>query len=412
MPIAEILSQGDEVVTGQTVDTNAAWLATQLTELGFRVARHVSVGDRLADIRDLVSVSVTRADFSICTGGLGPTADDLTAAAVAEAFQRPLQLDPFAMDHIERLYARFGRAMPEANRKQAWLPTGAERLDNDWGTAPGFAIEEEKGWLACLPGVPREMRAMWEHRVLPRLIERFELQPGRLVTLRTTGVGESNLQDRIGDFQEPGVVLAYRTMLPENHIKLRFEAEVPSSRIKQVVADIHDRIGSPVFAIEGLGELGGNLATVVGRDLQAVGHTIACAESCTGGRIASMFTGIAGASAWFVEGCVTYSNEAKVRLLGVDSATLDAHGAVSEPVARQMAEGVRIRAGTTYGLSTTGIAGPGGGSADKPVGTVHVALAHPDGTIRAHPSRLTACPNRIHGVGPRACPVVSRPARD
>lgn len=389
MPVAEILSQGHEVVTGQTADTNAAFLSTRLVDIGFDVTRHTAVGDRLPDLIAVLGEIAARCEFCVCTGGLGPTADDLTAEAVAQAFGRPLQFDPAAMAAIEAMYARFGRVMPEINRKQAWLPEGCLRLDNDWGTAPGFALQGGGCSFVFLPGVPREMKAMFEHRVLPLLRERFALAPTTLVTLRTVGIGESNVQERIGTLD--GAVVSYRTILPENHLKLVFPPEAGPEARAGVVAEAARRIGSPVFAIEGAPEVagrvaagidlqGGPLAEVLGRTLLRRGETLAVAESCTGGRVAAECTAISGSSGWFLEGVVTYANAAKVRLLDVSPDDLDRHGAVSEPVARQMAEGVRRRAGSTWGLATTGIAGPTGGSAEKPVGLVHLALAGPTGT--------------------------------
>ena len=380
MTRAILMSQGDEVVTGQTVDTNAAYLAEALTALGIDVVQHLTVGDRLPDLVATFT-RATEADVVLCTGGLGPTEDDLTAAAVAEAFHAPLHLDEAALAEIEALFARYGRPMAASNRKQAYLPQGAERLPNARGTAPGFALEAHGAWIACMPGVPHEMRAMFQAQVVPALCARFHLTPGRLVTLRTTGVGESTLQDRIGPFQEPDAVLAYRTSLGENQVKLRFAPNTPEARIHQVVHEVRTRIGSPVFAIDGLDGPGGSLVHTVAEALTHAGQSLATAESCTGGRIAALCTGVPGSSAWFVEGAVVYANEAKVRTLGVTPAALEAHGAVSEPVARAMAEGIRARAGTTYGLATTGIAGPTGGSEAKPVGTVHMALATPEHTV-------------------------------
>ncbi len=384
MPTAFILSQGDEVVTGQVVDTNAAWLAVALTELGFDVVGHETVGDRLPDLVATFTQAAQRADVVVCTGGLGPTEDDMTAQAVADAFERPLVFDDVAMAQIQSRYARFGRVMPEVNQKQAWVPSGALRLNNDWGTAPGFALQTDRGWMAFVPGVPREMRKMWVHRILPHLVEHYHPEPGYLVTLRTVGLGESSLQERLKGIVLNDTVLSFRTKLPENHIKLRFGAQVSAEARLEQVGAVASAIGSSVFAIEGMPEMalshgadtqGGDLATVIGRALAQAGHVLATAESCTGGRVAAACTSVAGASGWFSEGVITYSNAAKVRLLGVSSEDLDQHGAVSEVVARQMAEGVRQRADADYGLSTTGIAGPGGGSPEKPVGLVHMALA-------------------------------------
>lgn len=389
MTTAEILSQGDEVVTGQVVDTNAAWIAEQLTQLGIRVVRHTAVGDDRADIEASLRAAAERADIVISTGGLGPTEDDLTAGCVARVFERPLSLDEEALTWIRGLYAKYGREMPVVNEKQAWLPTGAHRLDNHWGTAPGFAIEERGTLLAFLPGVPREMKKMITHRVLPLIHDRFAPEPWRLVTFRTTGVGESNLQERIGTFEHDHILLSYRTKLPENHIKLRVPPMVDTSALRALIVEIAHRIGSPLFTIEGVEDLAleglpvgsGALIDVIGSALTAAGETVAVAESCTGGRVASTCTGIAGSSRWFLGGIIAYHNDLKVRDLGVQPQILEAHGAVSEPVARAMAEGIRRTTGATYGLSTTGIAGPSGGTADKPVGTVHIALASATGTV-------------------------------
>ncbi len=401
MLTAEILSQGDEVVTGQTIDTNAAWLAARLTELGFTVVRHTTVGDVPADIRAMLSAAAERAELVISTGGLGPTDDDLTAEAVAAVFARPLALDTEAMRQIEAMYARFGRHMPEVNRKQALLPEGALRLDNAWGTAPGFAVDAPGTLLAFLPGVPREMRAMFEHRVLPLVRERFALRPGRLVTLRTTGVGESDLQERIGPFTAPDVVLGYRSISPENQVKLRFAPDVAEDRVRALVDDLAARIGTPLFAIDGLDVPGGSLAEVVGHALRVHGATLAVAESCTGGRLSALCTAVPGASAWFLEGLVTYANASKIRHLGVDADTLGHYGAVSAEVSQQMARGVREGAGATYGLGITGIAGPDGGTDEKPVGTVHIALAAPGG-VHHRKLRLAGDRERIQNLSAAA----------
>lgn len=401
MPTAEILSQGDEVVTGQIADTNAAWLSERLTELGFDVMRHTTVGDRQGDLVAVLREISARTDLCLCTGGLGPTDDDLTAGAVAEAFERPLALDPVALAQIEERFRQFGRPMAPVNRRQANLPQGSDRLDNDWGTAPGFAFDAGKALFACVPGVPREMREIFTHRILPRLHQRFALRPGRLVTLRTIGVGESDLQQALGDWAEPGVVVGFRTKLPENHLKLRFSPDLSSAELVAHVSSVLERVGRWVYTIEGCPEPiagydcgGGAPARVVGRLLAAAGQTLSVAESCTGGRIAAECTAIPGASGWFLEGLVTYSNAAKVRLLGVTEADLAVHGAVSEVVARAMAHGVRTHSGSAWGIGVTGIAGPSGGTPEKPVGTVHVAVDG-DGISLHRALRLPADRERI-----------------
>ncbi len=387
MPTAAILSQGDEVVTGQITDTNAAWLAAELTELGFDVVLHLTVGDRLADIVRAFTWATREADVCVCTGGLGPTDDDLTAAAAAEAFGRPLVEDAIAWQRIQAYFEALKRRMAPINRKQAQLPSGAARLDNDWGTAPGFALEHGRSWLFCLPGVPREMRPMFDARVRPRLSTLDGVTPGRLVTLRTVGIGESELQERIGPFHQADVVLGYRTISPENLVKLRFTPNATDARVHEVTEHIARAIGDAVFTIEGLSSplpgwdvSGGSLAEVIGRALAARGETLAVAESCTGGRVAAACTAVPGASAWFLEAAVVYADASKVRQAGVTPELLRQHGAVSEAVARALAEGFRARTGATYGLAITGIAGPGGATPTKPIGTVHLALAAPWGT--------------------------------
>jgi nicotinamide-nucleotide amidase len=347
---------------------------------------------------DLVSAFAeigARADVCVCTGGLGPTDDDLTAEAVARAFDRPVALDEVALGQIEERFRQFGRPMAPVNRKQALLPAGSTRLDNPWGTAPGFAFLGGRCEFACMPGVPREMFRMYEQSVVPRLQAAFALEPGRRVTLRTIGVGESDLQQAMGDWSHPGVTVGYRTTLPENHVKLWFDgARFPPGQgdddaLMNVVGAVWERIGRWVFTVEGCPRPpvpgvdceGGTFASVVGRRLLATSGTLAIAESCTGGRIAAACTAVPGASDWFVEGLVAYANASKVRHLGVSEADLAAHGAVSDTVARAMAEGVRARAGATWGIGVTGIAGPGGGTPEKPVGTVHFAVAGPTGTF-------------------------------
>jgi nicotinamide-nucleotide amidase len=377
---AEILSQGDEVVSGQIADTNGAWLANELVQLGFEVTRHTTVGDKLDDITQLVSQAAQRCDVAISTGGLGPTDDDLTALAVSRAFNRPLVLDPVALEQVKSYYVKAARQMPKSNEKQAYLPTGSTRLDNYWGTAPAFTVQEAGAWLAFLPGVPREMKEIFRAYIPEFLAQRHELRVARLVTIRTTGVGESTLQDRIGSPKLENAIISYRTKLPENHVKLRFSSDASEAYIRAVTEEIVAKIGSPVFGVEGLDEPGGSLIEVVARALCARGETLSTAESCTGGRVAAMCTSVAGSSQWFIEGVVAYSNRTKVELVGVDPEAIAQHGAVSEELARQLAEGVRRRARTTFGLSTTGIAGPGGGTKDKAVGTVHIALATPTKT--------------------------------
>lgn len=369
----DIVSQGEELVSGSTVDTNAGWLCQELKPLGFVPNRITVVGDELDTIRAVLEEASARSPVVICTGGLGPTSDDLTAEAAALAFARALREDPVALGQVEARYRARNRPMPPANRKQALLPEGALLLENLWGTAPGFAVEHAAGVVYFLPGVPSEMKRMVEAHVLPDLARRHALPPRRTVLLRCVGIAESEAAGRMEGFDRPGVVVGYRAHLPEIHVKLHLD---PGVEAAPLVAEARERLGDVVFTVDG-----GPLAQVVGELLAARGATLATAESCTGGRIGASVTAVAGASGWYLGGAVVYSNAEKTRACGVPEALLSAHGAVSEPVARALAEGVRERVGATVGLGVTGIAGPSGGSPEKPVGTVHIALATPEGTL-------------------------------
>ena len=379
----EILSQGDEVVQGYTVDTNAAWIAQRATALGLAVGRHASVGDDPAAIAGLLFEAAERVTEVVCSGGLGPTDDDHTADAVAAAFGLELREHPVALEQIRARYATFGRELDVTGQRQARIPVGARLLENRWGTAPGFVVERWPCRLWFLPGVPREMNRMMEVHVIPGWRKRYpQLDPGRLLTVRCVGLGESRAQLLLRGLEHPAVRLGFRAVLPEVQVKLRFEPGAEEAFVAEQVARVRAAVAPWEFAVEDSTQpgSGGSIEEVVGRALLARGETVATAESCTAGRVAAALTRKAGSSAWMLEGAVVYSNAAKERLCGVPAAMLEAHGAVSEPVARALAEGVRARAGATWGLATTGIAGPGGGTDDKPVGTVHIAVAGPSGT--------------------------------
>ena len=375
-PTAYIVSQGEELLTGLTLDTNAHHLCRALTDLGLRVRGTITAGDRLEEIEDALGRGCSAADVVICTGGLGPTGDDLTAEAVARRFDRRLRHDPTAMAQVEARYAAVGRTMAPANRKQAQLPAGAQVITNRLGTAPGFAIAVGASRLYCLPGVPSEMRVMFSEEVEPDVRARIAAQPPMRHTFRVMGKGESQLQDLLADVPRtwPGVVLGFRTRMPENHVKL--VAEVGTPGWDAALARVRDRLGRDCFT-EAPDE---ELAAVLGRLLVARGETLATAESCTGGWVAHLIVSEAGSSRWFERGWVTYSNAAKTDDLGVPAALIAAHGAVSPEVARAMAQGARRASGSDWGVAVTGIAGPGGGTADKPVGTVCVAVSGPEGT--------------------------------
>ena len=369
---AYLLAQGDELLTGQTVDTNSAWLAERLHELGVTVLEVRTVGDDPAAITAAIDHACRQADLVIGTGGLGPTSDDHTNASAAAALGEDLVLFDDELAHIAALFARFGRPMSKANEKQAWLPASAKALRNNWGTAPGFAIELH-GALACfVPGVPREMRALWKHAIVPLLADRVSAPSRTRLLFRCMGIAESVLEERTAPLAREGWTVGFRTKLPENQVKVYVDAghDVVAARDEVLAV-----LGKSCFGVDC-----GDLEEVIGELLVAAGQTVATAESCTGGQISAALTRISGSSRYFLEGACLYANEAKIRGADVDPDILAAHGAVSEPVARQLAESIRARAGASWGLGTTGIAGPGGGTADKPVGTVHIALAGPEGT--------------------------------
>jgi len=366
---AFLLAQGDELLTGQTVDTNSGWLAEKLHELGVTVQEVRVVGDDPAAIAAAIDHACRSAKVVICTGGLGPTSDDHTAAAAAAALNEDLVLFEDELAHIAGLFRRFGRPMSKANEKQAWMPASARALRNDWGTAPGFALQHH-GAVACfVPGVPREMKALWKHRIVPLLAERLEAPSRTRLLFRCLGIAESVLEERMSPLARPGWTIGFRTRLPENQVKVYVDQDLD---LEDARAEVLGVLGTSCFGVDC-----GPVEAVIGDLLIARGETVATAESCTGGQISAALTSVPGSSTYFIEGACLYANEAKVRVASVDPSSLAEHGAVSEAVARQLAQGIRARAGTTWGLGTTGIAGPGGGSKEKPVGTVHLALTGP-----------------------------------
>lgn len=383
---AALLSQGDEVLQGHIVDTNSAWLADALIALGIEVIEHRTVGDDLELLTRAFQVLTESYDVILSTGGLGPTCDDLTSEAMAAAAGVALAFDAEAHEHIVERYARAGRAMAAANRKQAYLPVGATRLDNAHGTAPGFLLTVPRptgspSLLVALPGPPNEMRPMFERQVTPALVQRSGRTPDHRMVLRTTGIGESALQDRIGTLDAPGVRLGFHTTPGENRVKLAAHPDVPLSDLHAVATRVHHQLGDVVFSVEGPDDAPRSLAAVIGDRLVHTESTFAVAESCTGGRIASLLTSVPGASRWFLGGMVAYANQLKQQVLGVPDALLHQFGAVSEPVAAAMAEGMRALTSSDITLATTGIAGPGGGTPSKPVGLVCFAVCTAAGTV-------------------------------
>lgn len=296
--MAEIFSQGEEVVTGQVADTNAAWLSQQLVDMGFTVARHTAVGDKLQDLCDLLQEISYRADVCLCTGGLGPTIDDLTAEAVATAFDCPLLLDTVALQQIEQFYANRNKKMAEINRKQALFPTGAVRIDNAWGTAPGFAIKQHRCWFVFLPGVPAEMRNMFAAHVKQTLQKRFVLRADKLFAIKSTGIGESDLQQKLNSFLLPDhVQLSFRATIDEVQTKLLFPAESTALEINKIVEQVIELIGDPVFVCDQPNQPAMDLVSVIAQLMSEKQLTLSVLETASQGLIAAKCVG----EDWLVE---------------------------------------------------------------------------------------------------------------
>ena len=285
---AEIFSQGEEIVSGQTVDTNAAWLSQQLVQMGFVVKRHTAVGDNLADLKNLLQDISTRADFCICTGGLGPTIDDLTAQAVAEAFALSLQLDTVALAQISQYFSHRKREMVDSNRKQAFFPKGALRIDNEWGTAPGFSLQYNQCWFVFVPGVPYEMKQMFATSIASQLSQRYSLQPDRLITLRSVGIGESDLQEKLNSVSLPDKVqLSFRAGIDEVQTKLIFPSDASKQDVRAIINRVTDSIGDYIFAIDGLDRFQGGLVDVISQLMLQQKLTLSAQETASQGLIAT-----------------------------------------------------------------------------------------------------------------------------
>lgn len=384
--IAEILSTGDEIRSGALIDSNSAHIARKLEEIGIEVVRHNCVGDQLDLLVGILREIGNRCDIAVVTGGLGPTRDDLSAQAASDAADAALEFSDAAMASVKAFFKGRKYTMSRSNEKQAMLPRGAECLQNPVGTAPGFGIKIGRCIFYFLPGVPFEMRKMLRDQVMPR-IEQLQgsKSTSRVRTISTFGLPESAVGEKIDDlngmFSE--IKVGLRASFPEIQIKLygrSADAALLDRQLGRAEKFILDKIGEKVFSVDGEA-----METVVGRILRKKGASLAVAESCTGGLIANQLTEVPGSSDYFLFSGVTYANEAKVQVLGVSADTLKNSGAVDEQTALEMAVGARKIAGATYGLSTTGIAGPGGGTPEKPVGTVCIGLAGPRGaTARRH----------------------------
>lgn len=387
---AVLLSTGDELVLGQTVDTNSAWLSRQLAAVGCRVIAHVVVGDDRDAIARALRDNLSRCDWLICTGGLGPTADDLTRDALADVMGVDLVLDPDWLAKMKRMFESRSRSMPDRNRVQAMAPRGSTLIENTSGTAPGLMAElpadkrsRRKCHVVAMPGVPREMMTMFTASVLPMIRERSGGAVVVSATLHTFGLGESAVAERLGPLMDRQRNPSVGTTVSGGIVSLRINARFPSpdnanEQLQRTIQECRAVLGSLVFGTDE------QTLTSVVADMLTAGErpiTVATAESCTGGWLAKLLTDRPGSSAYFKQGWVVYCNEAKQSELGVSAKMLERCGAVSDEVVTAMAQSARTQAGADVALAISGVAGPDGGTDRKPLGTVHVALAHAGGTV-------------------------------
>jgi len=394
---AEIIAVGSELLTPERLDTNSLFLTEQLNGLGVEVVAKMVIGDDVARLADSVRGAASRSELTILTGGLGPTEDDVTREAVAEALGRRLIYHPEISEGIERRFRRMNRKMAEINQRQAYVIEGAEALANDNGTAPGQWIEDSGRVVALLPGPPPELKPMFLGQCMPRLERLVPRQAIRTRFYRVAGMPESDLDQLIApvyrQYSNPVTTILAAPGDIQIHLRARCaEEQEAEALLAEVGPRIEALLGGRIYSRNG-----DPLEAVVGERLRARGATLSVAESCTGGLLAERITSIPGSSDYFVGGFLVYSNRMKTELLGVDAALLTAHGAISEPVAEAMALGARRRADSTFGLSITGVAGPAGGTEAEPAGTVVIGLAGPD-ACRAHRFRFLGDRARVRAL--------------
>lgn len=388
----EVITIGDELLIGQVVDTNSAYIARSLNSIGFMVSRRNAVGDNEMDILNALREASSRVKVVITTGGLGPTRDDITKKVYCKYFEVTLKFFESSFKDLEKLFEHRGRTMTELNRSQAEMPENCEPLSNRLGTAPGMWFEKNDCIFIALPGVPYEMEDLMNEQVLPRLKKRFTLDPVFHRTIITTGVPESVLADRIREWEDNLPAFFKLAYLPQpGMVRLRLSGlDKPFKELEKIaeqkVQELKSIIGKNI-----IGEGESKPEIVTAELFRKNGKTLSVAESCTGGYLGHLITSIAGSSSYFMGGIVAYSNQLKEKLLEVKTGTLEHHGAVSEETVLEMAENCRQLLNTDYSLAISGVAGPGGGTAEKPVGMVWIAVSGPDGT---HAKRFQFGKNR------------------
>ncbi|MBO3698594.1 competence/damage-inducible protein A [Roseivirga sp. E12] len=394
--LAEILTIGDEILYGQITDTNSQWMSAELDELGVKVIRKTTVGDTELDILEAFSQAEERADIVLITGGLGPTNDDLTMPMLAHYFGSEIVMNEDVLNHVQDFFERRGRVFTELNRRQALVPEIAEVLHNDLGTAPGTWYERNGKIFVSMPGVPHEMKNLMKKLVIPKLREFFQTPVIYHKLIKTVGIGESFLADKIKSWEDglpEHISLAYLPSI--GHVKLRLTAvgddrESLKQEVQSLIEDLLQLVGKYVYGYDET-----TLEKAIGEMLLEEGKTLALAESCSGGYVQHKLTTIAGSSSYFQGGVVPYHNDHKINVLGVKPQTLETHGAVSEACVKEMAEGVRKLFKADIGAASSGIAGPGGGTPDKPVGTVWIAYADGEQTVA---KKLQLTQNRILNI--------------
>ena len=372
---AEIIAIGSELLTPDKTDTNSLWLTAKLNEIGIEVKLKTVVGDDEERLEETIRDAIGRSDIVITTGGLGPTEDDITRKISAKALDRKLVFKEELLEDLRVRFRAYGYEMPEKNRSQAYLIEDASVLPNPNGSAVGMLAEMDRKYLVVLPGPPREMRPMFRDYILPRLEDSAGEISVKRKTLKVSGMGESALDELIAPiykaYENPQTAILFNKTAIDIQLTARGRSEKEADAFNEVLsAKIAEKLGKAVFS-----KNGEKMEEVVGSLLSERDETVSLAESCTGGLIGQRLTNVSGSSSYFIEGAITYSNEAKIRTLGVPRDLIKTHGAVSAEVAEAMAEGMRKKAGTDYSISVTGVAGPTGGTKEKPVGTVFIGYS-------------------------------------